>query len=103
MPWYTSDLSEEQFSKIRQLLEQVTKQTRPRKTDIRNIFNAVLYPLKNATKWRDIPKDFPNWTLVYYHFSKWKQAIDPDTGEPVLEVVLKKIGAKWKSIEVNKE
>jgi transposase len=94
MTSYTSDLTENQFSKIRSDLEKVTKNTRPRKTDIRDIFNAVLYLLKNATKWRDIPKDYPNWKLVYYHFSRWKQAIDPDTGEPVLEVALKKIGAR---------
>lgn len=102
MKKYTSDLTEEQFSKIRWNLENITKRTRPRKTNLLDVFNAVLYLLKNATRWRDLPKDYPNWKLVYYHFSNWKKAVDPETWEPILEVILKKIGSKWKDIEMKK-
>jgi transposase len=89
---YTSDLTERQFEPLRPILEKITKRTRPRKVDLRDIFNAIIYLLRNATKWRDIPKDYPPWKLVYYYFHIWKTTLDTETHEPMLEVILKKIG-----------
>ncbi|MDR1471386.1 MAG: transposase, partial [Synergistaceae bacterium] len=49
-------------------LESTKKKTRPRKVDLYEIFCAILYLLKNACAWRNLPHDFPNWKLVNYYY-----------------------------------
>ncbi|GFY79957.1 hypothetical protein TNIN_56091 [Trichonephila inaurata madagascariensis] len=44
---YPSDISREQFEKIRPILESSKKKTRPRKLDLYEVFCAVLYVLKS--------------------------------------------------------
>ena len=84
-----SDISREQFELIREDLENAKKKTRPRKTDLYDIFCAILYLLKGGIPWRMLPSDFPNWKLGYYSFTIWSK---PDeTGESLLDRVLKKM------------
>jgi hypothetical protein len=52
--------------------------------DLHSVFNAILYVLREGCRWRALPRDFPNWNTVYYHFRKWKKQIDPSTGLPLL-------------------
>ena len=40
---YPSDISREQFEIIKEDLEEARKKTRPRKTDLYDVFCAVLY------------------------------------------------------------
>ncbi len=68
---YPSDVSREQFEKIRPQLEGVRKRTKPRTVDLYEIFNAVLYLLKNGCQWRMLPEGFPHWCTVYSYFAKW--------------------------------
>ena len=89
---YGSDVSREQFEIIREDLEKAKKATRPRKVDLYDIFRAVLYILKTGSQWRNLPKDFPNWKLVYYYFTVWKKP--KENGESLLEKVLKKLVQK---------
>jgi transposase len=86
---YGSDVSREQFEIIREDLEKAKKATRPRKVDLYDIFCAVLYILKTGCQWRNLPKDFPNWKLVYYYFTIWKKP--KESGKSLLEDILKKI------------
>jgi|ERR1035438_1628972 transposase len=87
---YPSDISREQFERIRPLLESVRKRTKPRAVDLHEVFNAVLYLLKSGCQWRMIPAEFPKWSTVYSYFAKWRK---PDqAGTSALERALKKIG-----------
>ena len=99
---YPSDVSREQFEKIRHLLESATKKTRPRDIDLYDIFCAVLYVLKEACRWRSLPHDFPKWQNVYYHFQIWSKT--DNNGESILDKVLKNLyGKKVKStVEIPK-
>ncbi len=45
---YPSDISREQFERIRPLLESVRKRTKPRTVDLHEVFNAMLYLLKSV-------------------------------------------------------
>jgi len=36
--------------------------------------NAVFYVLKTGCQWRMLPKGFPPWQTVYYHFSQWRDS-----------------------------
>ncbi len=87
---YPSDVSREQFSKIKPMLESVRKQTRPRVVDLYDIFCGVLYILKSGCQWRMLPKEYPKWELCYYYFGLWKKK-DQQSSESILEKVLKKI------------
>jgi transposase len=86
---YPSDVSREQFNKIKPILESVRKKTRPRKIDLYDVFCGILYVLKSGCQWRMLPKEYPQWELCYYYFSLWKQEEGPGSGS-VLEKVLKK-------------
>ena len=36
----------------------------PRRVDIREILNAILYILRSGCAWRMLPQDFPAWQTV---------------------------------------
>lgn len=88
---YPSDITAEQFERIRPLLESAKRRTKPRETDLHEIFNAILYLLKSGCQWRMLPGEYPNWKLVHYYFTLWRRTINED-GETILDRVLKKIG-----------
>jgi transposase len=87
---YPSDISREQFERIRVLLESARKKTRPRQVDLYEVFCAVLYLLKSGCQWRMLPSDFPKWRTVHHYFSLWSH--QPENGESLLEQALKKSG-----------
>lgn len=89
---YPSDISKEQFETIRLILENARKKTKPRETDLYEVFCAVLYILKSACQWRMLPSDFPKWQNVYAYFRIWSKSEENE--ESILENVLKKIGHK---------
>ena len=86
---YPSDMSREQFEKIREYLESSTKKTHPRRYDIYDIFCAILYLLKEGCTWRAIPHDYPNWQNVRYHYDIWSRP--DDNGVSLLDKVLRKL------------
>jgi len=86
---YDSDITREQFTEISQDLESIRKTTRPRRVDLYDIFCAILYLLKNACTWRNIPHDFPNWRIVRYYYEIWTKK--DETGESILDYVLAKL------------
>ena len=47
---------------------------RPRQVTIRRVIDAILYINRTGCQWRMLPHDFPNWKLVYYYFSTWRDA-----------------------------
>ena len=70
---YPSDLTDSQWNHIKGFFEK-TKPARgkPQEIDLRRIVNAIMYILVTGCQWRYLPKDYPNWQSVYYHFWKWK-------------------------------
>jgi len=88
---YDSDVSREQFAQISQDLESTKKATRPRKVDLYDVFCAILYLLKSACTWRNLPHDFPHWKLVYYYWTAWTQK--DENGQSILDYVQDKLVA----------
>ena len=86
---YPSDITREQFEKIREELEGIKKKTRPRKYDLYDIFCAILYILKEGCTWRAIPHDYPNWQNVRYHYDIWTKP--DDDGISLLDRILQKL------------
>ena len=71
---YPSDLTDEQWDIIKPLVPPDRSGGRPRQVDIRRVLNAILYINRTGCQWRMLPHDFPNWRLVYYYFSTWRDA-----------------------------
>ena len=86
---YQSSITKKPFETIRPLLEGSRRKTAPRKYDLFIIFNAMLYIIKNGCTWRELPKDFPNYNVVYYYFRVWRTVEEGET-ESVLDKGLKK-------------
>jgi putative transposase len=69
---YTSDLSDEQWEKIRAFLPLERQgRGRPIEIDMREAVNAMFYVNKTGCQWENLPREFPNYQSVYYHYRKW--------------------------------
>jgi hypothetical protein len=47
---------------------------RPRTTDVRAVFDAILYLLRTGCQWRQLASDFPPWPTVHGYFRDWRTA-----------------------------
>ena len=63
-------LKENQYRKIEKLLP---KQRGNVKIPNRVFLDAILYRCKNGCSWRDLPKEFGDWHVIYMRFSRWTQ------------------------------
>lgn len=41
--------------------------------DARLVVNAIFYVLRSGCGWMYLPKSYPKWQSVYYHFRQWTQ------------------------------
>ena len=78
---YTTDLTDEQWAVIGPWLPPPLPGGRPRKTDLREVVNALLYMNRNGCTWRNLPHDFPAWRTVYNYFRAW---IDDGTWDEIV-------------------
>ena len=44
---------------------------RPRKTELREVVNALFYHTREGGSWRALPHDLPPWKTVYNYFQWW--------------------------------
>jgi putative transposase len=70
---YETDLTDAQWEIIRLLLPPPPGGGRPRKTDMREVVNAILYVLRTGCAWDLLPHDFPPPGTVYDYFSQWRR------------------------------
>ena len=47
---------------------------RRRQHEIRAVVNAIRYVLRTGCQWRMLPKDFPHYKAVLYHYYKWQKS-----------------------------
>lgn len=89
MTSYPTNVSNSQWQIISKFLDI----DRKRKYDLREVVNAILYLVKTGCQWRMLPGDFPNWTIVYYYFSVWKNnGVLEQIHESLVERIRKKQG-----------
>jgi putative transposase len=70
---YDTDLTDEQWNILQQLLPKAARTGRP-PLDRRLVINAILYLVRTGCQWRMLPHDFPNWKSVYTTFWRWRQS-----------------------------
>jgi transposase len=61
---YPSDLSDAQWALVSPCIPPASPGGRPRTTEIRAVFDAILYLLRTGCQWRQLPADFPPWPTV---------------------------------------
>jgi transposase len=71
-PRYPSDLSDEEWAILEPLLSRPEKRGRPPKWPTRQVADAVFYLLRSGCSWRMLPREYPPWQTVYYHFRRWR-------------------------------
>ena len=70
---YPSDLTAAEWALIAPFIPPPRSGGRGRKTDMREVMNAVLYVLATGCQWRALPKDFPPRSTVYAYFWEWRR------------------------------
>jgi len=69
---YPSDLTDEQWATLEPLIPPAYPGGRPRKTDLREVANALFYHAREGCSWRALPHDFGiPWKTVYNYFQWW--------------------------------
>lgn len=70
---YPTDLTDSQWAVLSPLIPPPRPGGRPRKTNMREVVNAIFYLNREGCSWRALPHDFPPWKTVYNYFEAWKQ------------------------------
>ena len=69
---YPSDMTDAQWAIIQALdINKPWGPGRPMRLELRAVINAILYVLRTGCQWRYLPKEYPNYNSVYYHYHKW--------------------------------
>jgi putative transposase len=68
---YPTDLTDEQWKLVEHLFPQAKPGGRPRKTDLREVLNALFYLTRTGCQWRMIPHEFPPWKTCYNYYRAW--------------------------------
>jgi putative transposase len=69
---YPSDLTDDQWDLIERHLPPEPGGGRPRKTDLRDVVDALFYITRTGCQWRYLPKDFPPKSTVWRYFDAWR-------------------------------
>jgi putative transposase len=70
---YPSDLTDDQWALVEPHIPPEPGGGRPRKTDLRDVRDAILYLLRTGCQWRYLPGDFPPRSTVWRHFDRWRR------------------------------
>lgn len=68
---YASDLTDAEWELIEPLMPPPSAIGRPRETELRSVFDAILYIASTGCQWRALPKDFPPYSTVQGYFYAW--------------------------------
>jgi transposase len=81
---YPSDVTDSEWALVEPMIPPARTGGRRRKTDMREVFNAIRYIDRTGCQWRQLPKDFPPSTTVYGFFWQWSRYGDLDRIHAVL-------------------
>jgi putative transposase len=69
---YTSDVTDKEWQVIEPLLPlERDGPGRPLELDMRQVVNSIFYVMRTGCQWENLPKDYPNYNSIYYHYRKW--------------------------------
>jgi transposase len=68
---YPTDLTDEEWDRIKPLMPEPPKRGRPPVVDLREMLNAIRYMARSGGGWRMLPKEFGPWQTVYWWFRRF--------------------------------
>jgi transposase len=68
---YPSDLTDDEWTLVEPLIPPGKTGGGQRRTNLREVVNALMYVLSTGCQWRAIPKDLPPRSTVYDYFELW--------------------------------
>lgn len=71
---YPSDLTDQEWAILAPELPAPVSAGAPRRTDLREVINALLYRLHNGCAWRALPHDLPAEGTVRDYFHRWRRS-----------------------------
>lgn len=69
---YPGGLMDAEWERIEHLFDPPGRRGRPEKYPRRQVLDACVYVLRSGCSWRMLPKDFPDWPVVYRTFRRWQ-------------------------------
>ena len=72
MNHYPSDLTDAQWALIEPYIPPEPGGGRPRKTELRDVLDAIFYLLRTGCQWRYLPADLPPKSTVWRCFDQWR-------------------------------
>lgn len=69
---YASDVTDREWDFVAPFMPAPRRLGRPRKTDLRDVLNALLYIASTGCQWRMLPKDFRPCSTVQRYFYEWR-------------------------------
>src|SRR5215203_6831212 len=84
---YRSDLSNDQWELIRALLPAAKSGGRPRKVDMREVGNTLLYQARTSCQWDYLPHDLSpkstvwDYLVAWQHDGTWEKLVDTLRGQ----------------------
>jgi putative transposase len=89
---YPSDLSDDQWALLEPRLPPEPGGGRPRKTDLRDVVDAIFYITRTGCQWRYLPRDFPPKSTVWRYFDDWRQ-------DGTLDLIHDRLRTKARTVE----
>jgi putative transposase len=68
---YQTDLSDEQWNELKPLIPSAKPGGRPRRQDMRDVIDGILYVLRTGCAWRHMPHDLPNPKTCWSYFDRF--------------------------------
>lgn len=69
---YPTDVTNEQWAILKPHLTKPHGRGSPRRVNLREVVNALLYLSRTGCQWRLLPHDLLPWQKVYYYFAQWR-------------------------------
>src|SRR5262249_35083747 len=69
---YPSDLTDAEWACVQRYLPPLPTRGRPRTHPLRRILDAIFYIVRSGCAWRYLPRNFPPWQTVFYHFRRFR-------------------------------
>jgi putative transposase len=90
--YYPSDVTDAQWALIEPYIPAAPPGGRPRKTDMRDVVDAIFYILHTGCQWRYLPVDLPPRSTVWRYFDQWRR-------DGTLDVIHDQLRRKVRSVE----
>jgi putative transposase len=88
---YPSDLTDEQWELIKELLPAAKPGGRPRKVDLREVINTLMFQARTGCQWGYLPHDLLAKSTVWDYFVAWQQ---DGTWQKILDALREQIRKK---------